>query len=61
MNGLVRSMSMVLDEFYEGIHAVGISAMTGEGSDDFFAAVDAAVEEYKKGTLQYMNTCTLIM
>ena len=49
MNGLVRSMSMVLDEFYEGIHTIGISAMTGEGSDGFFEAVDAAVEEYKKG------------
>ena len=42
-------MSMVLDEFYEGIHTVGISAMTGEGTEEFFAAVDKAVEEYKTG------------
>jgi hypothetical protein len=29
------------------IEAVGVSAMTGDGMDDFFKAVDEAREEYE--------------
>eukprot|EP00735_Rhodelphis_limneticus_P001581 TRINITY_DN12225_c0_g1::TRINITY_DN12225_c0_g1_i1::g.13004::m.13004 TRINITY_DN12225_c0_g1::TRINITY_DN12225_c0_g1_i1::g.13004 ORF type:complete len:392 (+),score=73.87,sp/Q54C25/GPN1_DICDI/61.09/2e-135,ATP_bind_1/PF03029.12/3.1e-85,AAA_10/PF12846.2/5.6e-07,GTP_EFTU/PF00009.22/1.7e-06,AAA_17/PF13207.1/0.00013,AAA_17/PF13207.1/17,AAA_16/PF13191.1/4.6e-05,AAA_16/PF13191.1/1.3e+03,MMR_HSR1/PF01926.18/3.1e-05,AAA_18/PF13238.1/0.0083,AAA_18/PF13238.1/1.5e+03,AAA_18/PF13238.1/40,FeoB_N/PF02421.13/15,FeoB len=43
---LARSMSLVLDEFYSTLKSVGVSAMTGEGIDDFFAAVDASVDDY---------------
>eukprot|EP00049_Salpingoeca_infusionum_P014382 m.268790 g.268790 ORF g.268790 m.268790 type:complete len:368 (+) comp15662_c0_seq4:3010-4113(+) len=43
---LSRSMSLVLEEFYSNLRTVGVSAFTGEGIDDFFAAVDDAVEEY---------------
>ena len=28
-------MSLVLDEFYKDLRAVGVSAVTGEGVDDF--------------------------
>ena len=43
---LSRSMCLVLEEFYSGLKHVGVSAVTGEGLDGFFAAVDAAAEEY---------------
>eukprot|EP00043_Microstomoeca_roanoka_P004347 m.49092 g.49092 ORF g.49092 m.49092 type:complete len:392 (-) comp12448_c0_seq1:26-1201(-) len=43
---LARSMSLVLEEFYENLRTVGVSALTGEGMDDLFRCVDEAVEEY---------------
>ena len=46
MGSLVRSMSLVLEEFYEHLRVVGCSALTGAGMDEFFEAVDEAVKEY---------------
>lgn len=46
MATLSRSMGLVLQEFYGTIAAVGVSAHTGAGMDEFFAAVDAATAEY---------------
>mmetsp|Transcript_14740 Transcript_14740/g.48342 ORF Transcript_14740/g.48342 Transcript_14740/m.48342 type:complete len:346 (+) Transcript_14740:3-1040(+) len=43
---LSRSLSLVLEDFYTGMRAVGVSAMTGEGVEEFFEAVGAAVTEY---------------
>ncbi|KAL0948008.1 hypothetical protein HGRIS_010630 [Hohenbuehelia grisea] len=51
MNSLMNSMSLVLDEFYKHLKAVGVSSMTGDGIRDFFAAVDASREEYEKDYL----------
>ncbi|CAG8449079.1 6249_t:CDS:2 [Ambispora gerdemannii] len=47
MNSLMHSMSLVLDEFYQHLRVVGVSAMTGEGINEFFEAIDKAVEEYE--------------
>ncbi|KAG0139967.1 hypothetical protein CROQUDRAFT_693249 [Cronartium quercuum f. sp. fusiforme G11] len=47
MSSLMNSMSLVLDEFYKNLRAVGCSAMTGFGMKEFFEAVDAAREEYE--------------
>lgn len=47
-SNLARSLSLQLDEFYQDIKTVGVSSVTGEGFDDFFAAIDAAVLEYEK-------------
>nr|SVE70453.1 EOG090X072H [Daphnia similis]SVE71077.1 EOG090X072H [Daphnia similis]SVE71708.1 EOG090X072H [Daphnia similis]SVE72338.1 EOG090X072H [Daphnia similis] len=44
---LSRSLSLTLDEFYKDLTTVGFSAVTGEGFDEFLAAVDAAVVEYE--------------
>jgi hypothetical protein len=33
---LSRSLSLVLEEFYSGIKTVGVSAVTGEGMEEFF-------------------------
>lgn len=48
ISSLSRSMSLVLDEFYEGLRNVGVSSMTGAGVQDFFKAVEQAAEEYEK-------------
>ena len=48
MSSLVRSMSLVLDEFYSNLKAVGVSAVSGEGMDELFTAIDEASEEYER-------------
>jgi len=48
LSSLTHSMSLVLDEFYQTLHSVSISAMTGDGIDDLLVAIDAASEEYYK-------------
>ncbi|KAL1411886.1 hypothetical protein Q8F55_002869 [Vanrija albida] len=47
MNSLMNSMSLVLEEFYNDIRAVGVSAMTGQGMKEFFAAVEEGRKEYE--------------
>ncbi|KAI1784577.1 XPA-binding protein 1 [Ganoderma leucocontextum] len=48
MNSLMNSMSLVLDEFYKHLTAVGVSSMTGAGVKEFFEAVDASRAEYER-------------
>nr|CAB3250613.1 GPN-loop GTPase 1 [Phallusia mammillata] len=48
MSNLSRSMSLVLDEFYNTLKLVGFSAVTGAGTDDLLKAVEEAHEEYVK-------------
>ncbi|WFD03968.1 hypothetical protein MOBT1_002665 [Malassezia obtusa] len=46
LNSLMNSMSLVLDEFYKNLRAVGVSSATGDGMDDFLNAVQEARHEY---------------
>jgi len=48
VNDLVRSLSLVLDEFYCNIKTVSFSSVTGEGIDAFLKAVGECAEEYEK-------------
>uniref|UniRef100_A0A8D0HBH5 GPN-loop GTPase n=1 Tax=Sphenodon punctatus TaxID=8508 RepID=A0A8D0HBH5_SPHPU len=48
VSNLTRSMSLVLDEFYNSLKVVGVSAMLGTGLDDFFVQVSKAVDEYER-------------
>ena len=44
----MNSMSLVLDEFYKHLKAVGVSSLTGDGLKEFFDAVEASRTEYEK-------------
>ncbi|KAF2154728.1 XPA-binding protein [Myriangium duriaei CBS 260.36] len=46
MSSLLNSMSLVLEEFYNNLSVVGVSSMTGDGVDDFFAAVESKRAEF---------------
>lgn len=46
LNSLMNSMSLVLDEFYKNLTAVGVSSATGQGMDAFLDAVQSARTEY---------------
>jgi len=48
MSNLTRSMSFVLDEFYQNLKTVGVSSMTGFGMDKFMIAVQEGIQEYYK-------------
>jgi GTPase SAR1 family protein len=48
MTSLTKSMSLVLDEFYRGLKTVGVSAVTGAGMPEFFAALDNATTEFTR-------------
>ncbi|KAF2105842.1 hypothetical protein BDV96DRAFT_607860 [Lophiotrema nucula] len=46
MSSLLNSMSLVLDEFYKHLSVVGVSAMTGDGMDEFFTSVEGKKQEF---------------
>ncbi|KLU81169.1 ATPase NPA3 [Magnaporthiopsis poae ATCC 64411] len=48
MSSLLNSMSMMLEEFYAHLNVVGVSSMTGAGTDEFFAAVATKAEEFRR-------------
>ncbi|TKA62606.1 hypothetical protein B0A49_09177 [Cryomyces minteri] len=48
MNSLLNSMSLVLEEFYCHLSVVGVSSMTGQGVDEFFAAVKEKAVEFER-------------
>ena len=41
-------LRQVLEEFYENLESVGVSAATGEGMDQFFEKVQACRKEYEQ-------------
>eukprot|EP00882_Tetradesmus_deserticola_P010858 GHRQ01011477.1.p1 GENE.GHRQ01011477.1~~GHRQ01011477.1.p1 ORF type:complete len:380 (+),score=160.64 GHRQ01011477.1:586-1725(+) len=45
---LSRSLSLVLEEFYDGLRSVGLSALTGEGMDELFKALGECAQEYQQ-------------
>ena len=49
MGSLAQSMALMLEEFYTKLTAVSVSALTGDGMDEFFAALDGAAAEYDAG------------
>ncbi|KAI0485325.1 hypothetical protein GGR56DRAFT_617675 [Xylariaceae sp. FL0804] len=51
MSSLLNSMSLMLEEFYAHLSVVGVSSMTGQGVDDFFAAVQEKAEEFRRDYL----------
>ncbi|WVY95572.1 hypothetical protein V8G54_027723 [Vigna mungo] len=43
---LTQSLSLVLDEFYNNLKSVGVSAVSGAGMEAFFKVVEASADEY---------------
>eukprot|EP01027_Heterolobosea_sp_BB2_P013758 GEZU01019807.1.p1 GENE.GEZU01019807.1~~GEZU01019807.1.p1 ORF type:complete len:318 (-),score=75.20 GEZU01019807.1:31-984(-) len=48
ISSLSQSMSLVLDEFYNSLRSVGVSAITGQGIDEFFNQLQDAKREYEQ-------------
>ncbi|KAM3418588.1 GPN-loop GTPase 1 [Cercospora zeina] len=48
MGPLLNSMSLVLEEFYNHLSVVGVSAINGDGIDDFFEAVESKRQEFER-------------
>ena len=46
MSNLTRSMSLMLEEFYNNLKCVGMSAVTGAGLSDFFNSINDATIDY---------------
>lgn len=45
-SSLAYSLSLVLDEFYQNLITVGVSAVTGQGMDELFDAIRKGKDEY---------------
>ena len=52
---LSRSLSVVLEKFYQELPSVGVSAVTGQGMDDFLAAVEVARADYEANYLPMLR------
>lgn len=48
MGSLLNSMSLVLEEFYRHLSVVGVSAVTGQGVEEFFVAVEGKRGEFER-------------
>ncbi|MFH4974494.1 hypothetical protein AB6A40_001203 [Gnathostoma spinigerum] len=46
MSDLTRSLSLVLDQFYENLSCVAVSSLTGEGIDEFLEKTSRCVDQY---------------
>jgi len=49
MSNLTQSMSLMLSEFYNNFSCVGVSAITGDGLDALFEALEGAALDYESG------------
>jgi GTPase SAR1 family protein len=58
MGTLLNSMCLVLEEFYQHLKVVGVSAVTGSGMDDLVEAIEEAVKEYERYRFSFLvNAC----
>ena len=48
VGNLAQSMSLALEEFYANLRSVGVSAVTGEGFDEFLEELKSAAQEYEQ-------------
>ena len=46
LSSLSRSLSLVLEEFYQNVEACGVSAQTGKGFEHLISTFDKSKKEY---------------
>eukprot|EP00405_Crypthecodinium_cohnii_P037213 CAMPEP_0206547376 /NCGR_PEP_ID=MMETSP0325_2-20121206/13259_1 /ASSEMBLY_ACC=CAM_ASM_000347 /TAXON_ID=2866 /ORGANISM="Crypthecodinium cohnii, Strain Seligo" /LENGTH=490 /DNA_ID=CAMNT_0054046669 /DNA_START=22 /DNA_END=1496 /DNA_ORIENTATION=- len=51
---LAKSMSLAMEEFYQNIRSVGVSAVTGQGCEDFEKAVAEAAAEFHEQYVPFL-------
>eukprot|EP00812_Abedinium_dasypus_P010943 NODE_4530_length_665_cov_234.924590.p2 GENE.NODE_4530_length_665_cov_234.924590~~NODE_4530_length_665_cov_234.924590.p2 ORF type:complete len:190 (+),score=81.35 NODE_4530_length_665_cov_234.924590:3-572(+) len=51
---LARSMSLAMEEFYQNIRSVGVSAVTGQGCADFERALAEASKEFQESYVPFL-------
>lgn len=49
ITSFVQSMGLMIGEFYDNFPCVGVSALTGEGMDDLFKAIQTSANDYLTG------------
>jgi GTPase SAR1 family protein len=55
ISNFVSSMSLMISEFYKNFVCIGVSAITGQGIDKLFTAIDTTRAEYNSGYLVDME------
>ncbi len=48
VSSLIRSVSLVLDEYYSNLRYVGVSSLTGQGMNEVLLKILDAAAEYEK-------------
>lgn len=58
---LSRSLALVLEKFYQNLQTVAVSAVTGQGMDDFFQVSDSLQSQNLNLELSAVAACSIVV